>query len=117
MGSGESRASKAGATKDATATSSAAPGGSVNVEIRGQRLAIKSDRDPAFVEQLADYIDEKVQTLQASAPGAPFDKLMMLASLNVAAELFESREEVAELRRHLKERTQSMLRLLDQVDP
>jgi cell division protein ZapA len=90
--------------------------GPISVEIRGQRLTIRSDRDSVFVEGLAKYIDAKVAELQSAAPTAPFDKLLMLASLTVAEELFEARGQLDELRRQLKERTASMASLLEECE-
>ncbi|MFU8806143.1 MAG: cell division protein ZapA [Bradymonadaceae bacterium] len=86
------------------------------VEIRGQRLTIRSDRDSVFVEGLAQYIDTKVAELQSAAPTAAFDKLLMLASLTVAEELFEARGQLIEMRRQLKECTTSMATLIDECE-
>lgn len=90
--------------------------GPVTVEIQGQRLSIRSDREPSFVHGLADYVDEKVEALQKAAPTASMDKLLMLASLTVAEELFESRQELRQLRRQVEERTASMAELIDEIE-
>lgn len=94
----------------------ASDSGPIDIEIRGQRLSIRSDRDAAFVRELADYIDQTVEQLQNAAPTAPYDKLLMLASMTVAEELFETREELCELRNRLQDSTQSMFDLIDQVE-
>ena len=67
----------------------------VEVEIRGKRLSVRTDHDPQRVHEMADYLDEKVRQLQAMAPSAPFDKLLMLASLTVVEELFEASEDAS----------------------
>lgn len=90
--------------------------GPISVEIRGQRLTIRSDKESAFVEGLATYIDTKVAELQSAAPSASFDKLLMLASLTVAEELFEARGQLDDMRHQLKERTASMVSLLEECE-
>lgn len=88
----------------------------VSIEIRGKRLSIKTDHDPDHVLQLARYVDSKVRSLQTAAPNAPFEKLLMLASLNIAEELFEAQEAVVRMRRGVTERTEAMIALLDTQD-
>jgi cell division protein ZapA (FtsZ GTPase activity inhibitor) len=90
--------------------------GPISVEIRGQRLTIRSDKESAFVEGLAKYIDTKVAELQSAAPTASFDKLLMLASLTVAEELFETRGQIDDMRRQLKERSAAMVSLLEECE-
>ena len=107
-----------GVRRAPTSTSSheADRSGPINITIQGQRLTIRSDRDAAFVRGLARYIDDTVDELQHAAPRAPFNKLLMLASMTVAEELFETREELGRLHRQLEEKTQSMFDLIDQVE-
>ena len=88
----------------------------VTIEIRGQRLTIRSDRDPEFVQQLARYIDSTLQQLHESAPTAPNDKLLLLAGMTVAEELFEMRDQLDEMQQRLDETTETMFELIDQVE-
>ena len=87
--------------------------GPVTVDIRGQRLTIRSDRNHAFVGELAKYFDEKVAELQQAAPTATFDKLLMLAGMNVAGELFEARNQLLELQNEIKQRSEILMNLLE----
>jgi cell division protein ZapA len=87
----------------------------VGVEIRGQRLTIRSNHDPEFVQRLASHIDGKVAELQKAAPAVSLSKLLMLASMTVAEELFEARQEIDSLRDEISERTDAMLDLLEEV--
>ncbi|MEM1349844.1 MAG: cell division protein ZapA, partial [Myxococcota bacterium] len=82
--------------------------GSVVVDIRGKRLAIRTDHDPEFVQQLARYLDNKMRALQTQAPTAPFEKLLMLTSLNIAEELFEAQRELADVRAGLDARLSAL---------
>ncbi len=114
-----SQSSKSGERRRAsTSTSSKKVSGSgpINIEIGGQRLSIRSDQDSAFVQNLARYIDHKFEELQSTAPTMPMNKLLILASMTVAEELFETREELRQMRRQLKDTTQSMFDLIDQAE-
>ena len=86
----------------------------VNVEIRGKRLAIRTDHDPVYVHQIAGHLDETLRALQAQAPSAAFEKLLMLASMTIIEELFEMRAEMAHLRHDVALKTEALLSLLEQ---
>lgn len=99
-----------------TSTNKADQSGPINIEIAGHRLSIRSDREAVFVQSLARYIDQKVEDLQAAAPTAPMNKLLILASMTVAEELFETREELRQIRREIKDTTQTMFDLIEQAE-
>lgn len=88
------------------------PRESVCIEIQGRRLSIRTNHDPTFVHELANYVDAKLKTLQQAAPSAPLEKLLMLVSMTVAEELFSTKEELGALHRHVDERAQAMDQLL-----
>ncbi|WP_158542637.1 cell division protein ZapA [Lujinxingia litoralis] len=113
-----SQSTKTGSGRRApTSVSDTASGsGPIQIEIRGQKLTIRSDREATFVRSLARYIDHKAEELQAAAPSAPFDKLMMLASMTVAEELFEARDELHRMHTQLSETTETLLDLINQVE-
>lgn len=90
--------------------------GPITIEIRGHRLSIRSDRDPEFVHRLADYVDDTLEELHEAAPAAPFEKLLMLASMTVTEELFEVRSELRQTHRQLEESTESMFELLEDIE-
>ncbi len=103
-------------TTTETADSSNSRSGSVSVHIRGQKLSIKSDRDPKHVNELAAYVDQKVGVLQDAAPSVSLDKLLMLASMNVAEELFEARRKSEELRQALQQKVNSAMAIIDEAE-
>lgn len=111
-GSKASQASRVGTQTSSEQRSSKA----VNVEIRGQRLSVRTDHDPAFVRELAEHIDQKVATLQKAAPAVSLSKLLMLASMTVAEDLFEARQEIDRLQEEISQRTETMLALLEELE-
>lgn len=90
--------------------------GRVDVEIQGQTLTIRSDRDPEVVRELAQYVDTKVREIRDAAPRASNDKLLMMTSLTVAEELFEAREEIDELQDEIQNRVAEMRQLIEQLE-
>lgn len=88
----------------------------VNVNIGGTKLSIKSDRDPRYVAELAEYIDEKLDALQKAAPSVTREKLMMLISLNVAEELFDAKGELRSLKESIQVAVGNCLTILDSAE-
>lgn len=66
--------------------------------------------------ELADYVNGKVNNLKGMAPSVPVEKLLMLASLTIAEELFEARGETESLRATLKQRVDAAIALVDEVE-
>jgi cell division protein ZapA len=87
----------------------------IPVEIFGQRYPIRSTLDPEYVSRLAAYVDEKMRAAGESAPTGDPQRLAVLAALNVADELFRSRELTRARNGQVAERAEEMERLLDRV--
>ena len=85
----------------------------VTVEIHGQQYPIRSHLDPAYVAELADYVNEKIRLASRDTPAGDTLKLAVLAALNIADEMFRVRDE--ERRRHdsFTTRSQELERMLD----
>ena len=116
MSSQQSKSAGIRSASTSTSSNEASSSGPIDIEIRGQRLTIRSDRDPEFVQRLAGYIDSTLQQLHESAPTAPNDKLLLLAGMTVAEELFEMRDQLDEMQQRLDETTETMFDLIDQVE-
>ena len=63
----------------------------VTVEILGQRYPIRSSLDIAYVTELANYVDQKMQVAADRTRGGDSVRVAVLASLNIADEYFRSR--------------------------
>lgn len=86
---------------------------SVHVEIAGQRLSIRSDEGPQYVQQLADYVDAQLERLtqgkRASAPN--LQRVALLIAIQLADELFRERD----LHRRFRARVADKLAALQQA--
>ena len=85
----------------------------VTVQIHGQQYPIRSGLDPAYVAELAAYVDEKIHLASRESPAGDTLKLAVLAALNIADEFFRERDE--ELRRTstIASRAGELERMLD----
>ena len=65
----------------------------VSVVIRGEQYTIRAAEDPSYVRQVAAYVDTKLDGVMASSQALPPTKAVVLASLNIADELFKAEAE------------------------
>jgi cell division protein ZapA len=87
----------------------------IAVEINGQRYPIRSVLDPEYVARLAAYVDERVRAAADSTPSGDSVRVLILAALNIADELFRSREADQARDGQLAERAGELERLLDRL--
>jgi cell division protein ZapA len=85
----------------------------VTVEIAGQRYPIRSGLEPAYVIELAAYVDQKMRVATESAPASDMMGLAVLVALNLADEFFRARQQSSSAHGELNERA---LRLEQMVD-
>jgi cell division protein ZapA len=88
--------------------------GVVTVEIGGQRYPIRSGLDPAYVGELAAYVDKKMRAASDAAPTTDMLGLAILVALNLADEYFRARQHQSS-QGELNERALRLEQLLDQI--
>ena len=82
----------------------------VEVEIAGQRLSIKSDEGPQYVQQLADYVDEQLRQLVPGGRGSfNLQRVALLVAIQLADELFREKD----LHRQFRARVGAKLEALE----
>jgi len=89
--------------------------GVVTVDIGGQRYPIRSGLDPAYVIELAAYVDQKMRAASEAAPSIDMLSLAILVALNLADECFRARQKPSVLHGELHERTLRIEQLLDRA--
>lgn len=87
----------------------------IHVDIHGQRYAIRSDLDPAYISELASYLDEKMRLASLEIQSVDVLRIAVIAALNVADELFRSRAEGRGLEGRMLARAADIERIVDQV--
>jgi cell division protein ZapA len=87
----------------------------VPVVIQGLRYPVKSTLDPAYVAELAAYVDEKMRLASEANDTTDFLRVAVLAALNLADEVFRHRSEREDRSTVLANRAGELERLLDQA--
>ena len=85
----------------------------VNVEIHGQLYPIRSGLDPAYVADLAAFVDEKIRLASRETPAGDTLKLAVLAAINIADECFRARDEGRRQHDSVAHRAGELERMLD----
>ena len=86
---------------------------SVSVQIAGARYSLKTDEDERWVKTIAAYIDAKMREVQKGTRTVDTQAVAVLTALQVAEELFAERRESRELRKSIREKSQSLLDYLE----
>jgi cell division protein ZapA len=86
---------------------------SVTVEVAGQKLTLKTDADEAYVKSLARFVTEKIDEARAATRTVSTQSLAILAAMNVADELYQARRGAADLRRRVREKSRTILEIIE----
>jgi cell division protein ZapA len=89
--------------------------GVVTVEIGGGRYPIRSGLDPAYVAELAAYVDQKVRAATEAAPTTDLLSVAILVALNIADECFRARQQQNSADGDLQERALRLEQLVDRA--
>lgn len=87
----------------------------VEVEILGQKYTIRSGAEPAYVKDLAAYLEKRVSEIRAAGGGQDAPRLLALAALYITDELFRLRDERTEADRVASDRVGALREMLDAV--
>ena len=85
----------------------------IHVEIHGQQYPIRSGLDPAYVAELAAYVDTKMRLASRESTAGDTLKIAVLAALNIADEYFRARSDSQERSDRLLVRAGELERMLD----
>ncbi len=98
-----------------TALQSPAMSAPVKVQIFGQTYTIHGDLEPAYVQKLAKYVDEKMQSVADATGLVDTQKIGVLAALAIADELHSSQSERGEREELLREQAERCLTLVERA--
>ena len=85
----------------------------VHVDIQGQRYAIKSELDPKYVNDIAAFVDQKMERVGRELSTADSVRLAVMAALNIADELFRARQDTSGAATQILARAAEIERLVD----
>ena len=87
----------------------------VQVQILGQQLPLRTEADPSYAIELAEFVDGKMREVTKLLPVASISKVAILASLNIADELFKERANKQRAGTDVHDRAAQLSRRLDEV--
>lgn len=85
------------------------------VQIFGQTYAIAGDLEPAYVQKLAAYVDEKMRDIADATSTVDTQKAAVLAALAIADELHSGMRERNEREELLREQAERCLTLVERA--
>jgi cell division protein ZapA len=89
--------------------------GSVQIEIFGQTYIIKGQDDPAYIRELAAFIDGKMRDVQKGTGTFDPHRVAILTALTISDELYRLRGQLDELERTAEQAAGKLLDLTESV--
>lgn len=83
------------------------------VEIMGQKFNIKSEEPKIYVDQVVNYISQKMEKMEKSQKSLTLHHVCLLTLLNITDELFKSRAEVGGYKETVIQKTKNIIQMID----
>jgi cell division protein ZapA len=87
----------------------------VQVEVHGQKYPIKTELDPHYVQELAEFVETRMSLAAKSSPSSDAVGLAILTALNIADEFFRTRLALSDSSGTVTARAQELERIVDQA--
>ena len=87
----------------------------VQVQIFGHSYTIRGEADQEYILGVAAYVDRKMREITEKLPVASLSKVAILASLNIADELFKERAQSDAQQKALGTRAARLNAVLDEL--
>jgi len=87
----------------------------VQVQIFGHNYTIRGEADQEYILGIAAYVDRKMREITEKLPVASLSKVAILASLNIADELFKERAQQDAQQKALGTRAARLNAVLDEL--
>ncbi|MFA5073483.1 MAG: cell division protein ZapA [Nitrospirota bacterium] len=89
---------------------------SVQVEIFGHTYSIKGRDNPAYIRELAAFLDAKMQEVQKATGTVDPHRVAILTALTFADELHALKKDLTALTQSADTRTNQLLDITEQID-
>ena len=87
----------------------------VRVEVHGQTYPIRTELDPSYVEELAQFVEARMVLALRSSPSSDAVGLAILTALNITDEYFRARTALSSSSGSVTARAQELERIVDQA--
>ncbi len=88
----------------------------IEIEIYGQRYAIRGDAEEHYMRKLAAYVDEHMRGVGKGMKTATLSKLAVLAAINISHQLFESQQLREKEEADVERRVHCLMDAIDTLD-
>ena len=85
----------------------------LEMEILGQKIAIKSDEDERYIKAVESFLNNKVAEVKTNSKAVSTLDLALLTALNVTGELIKTKETLETQEKRFEELTQLIDRRLE----
>lgn len=89
----------------------------IDVEIYGQRYAIRGVADDAYIRRLAHFVDDHMKHLAEGMKTATPSKLAVLTAINLAHQFFESEKKRAQGEADVDRRMDTLMESIEDQMP
>ncbi len=89
----------------------------IDVEIYGQRYAIRGDADDAYIKRLANFVEDHMRRLAEGMKTATPAKLAVLTAINLAHQLFECEKSRAQGEADIDRRMETLMESIEKQIP
>src|SRR5215204_2165321 len=87
----------------------------VQIEVHGQQYPIRTELDPAYVQELADFVEARAILASKSSPSSDAVGLAILTALNITDEYFRTRTALANSSGTVAARAEALEKIVDQA--
>jgi cell division protein ZapA len=87
----------------------------VHVEVYGQKYPIKTQLDPRYVEELAAFVESRMELAAKTSPSSDAVGLAVLAALNITDEFFRTRSALLNSSGSLTAKAEAIEKIVDQA--
>ena len=87
----------------------------VHIEVHGQKYPIRTELEPRYVEELAQFVESRMALASKSSPSSDAVGLEILTALNITDEYFRTRNTLTNSSGTLAARTEALERIVDQA--
>ena len=87
----------------------------IKVEIYDQAYTVRSDGDPEYLKQLAEYVDRRMREISSGTLTVDSRKVAILAALYIADELHQLRKMTEQVDEQLATRSLECSEMLDRL--
>ena len=87
----------------------------VHVEVHGQKYPLRTELDPGYVEQLAQFVEARMSLASRSSPSSDAVGLAILTALNITDEYFRAKAALSSSSGTVSARAEALEKIVDQA--